>query len=316
MEVVQTYITKAIEIFGLDAFYKANFRIYIPYLFAALLIAIVYYWIHFRGKERPGLLPFLFPNKIWSNPSIKTDLAFFIFNNLIKAVLILPNILAHTTFAYTVVLGLEYFNGLNDTILLSSSTLTMMYSLVYIIISDLSRFILHYYLHTSKSLWNIHKVHHSAPVLTPFSLYRIHTIEFLLYKIRSILIFGLISGSFFYFFRTSIEPMKILEVHAIIFLFNILGANLRHSHIPISYGRFLEHLLISPAQHQIHHSSDPKHINKNFGSIFAIWDWMAGTLIIWDKKLNIDFGINEKEAVPLVSFKENLLYPFKKLIGR
>ena len=36
-------------------------------------------------------------------------------------------------------------------------------------------------------------------------------------------------------------------------LFNFAAANLRHSHIWISFGRF-EKIFISPAQHQIHHS--------------------------------------------------------------
>ena len=49
-----------------------------------------------------------------------------------------------------------------------------------------------------------------------------------------------------------------------------------HQYI-ISYD---EYLLISPYQHQIHHSDNPKHFNKNMGSKLAIWDWMFGTLVL------------------------------------
>jgi sterol desaturase/sphingolipid hydroxylase (fatty acid hydroxylase superfamily) len=35
---------------------------------------------------------------------------------------------------------------------------------------------------------------------------------------------------------------------------------------------------MSPAHHQIHHSEDPAHFNRNFGSCLCVWDWAFGTL--------------------------------------
>jgi sterol desaturase/sphingolipid hydroxylase (fatty acid hydroxylase superfamily) len=40
------------------------------------------------------------------------------------------------------------------------------------------------------------------------------------------------------------------------------------------------YLILSPAHHQIHHSRDPAHFNRNLGSVLAIWDWLFGTLEI------------------------------------
>ncbi len=40
----------------------------------------------------------------------------------------------------------------------------------------------------------------------------------------------------------------------------------------------LGRIFVSPAHHQVHHSANPKHFNKNFGSCLALWDWMFGTL--------------------------------------
>ena len=45
-------------------------------------------------------------------------------------------------------------------------------------------------------------------------------------------------------------------------VFNMLGSNLCHSHIWLSYGRFWKHIFISPAQHHIHRSSDKKTLTK------------------------------------------------------
>ncbi|UXX83441.1 sterol desaturase family protein [Roseovarius pelagicus] len=62
------------------------------------------------------------------------------------------------------------------------------------------------------------------------------------------------------------------------------GTGLRHSHVWLGFGRVLEHILISPAQHQIHHSSAAEHRNKNYGEVLAIWDWMFGTLYVSRKR--------------------------------
>ena len=64
----------------------------------------------------------------------------------------------------------------------------------------------------------------------------------------------------------------------------MLWANLRHSHVWITYGRIMERLLISPAQHQIHHSKNKVHFDRNFGVVLAIWDGMFGTLELAGKK--------------------------------
>jgi sterol desaturase/sphingolipid hydroxylase (fatty acid hydroxylase superfamily) len=37
---------------------------------------------------------------------------------------------------------------------------------------------------------------------------------------------------------------------------------------------------MSPAHHQIHHSRNPAHFNKNLGSCLAVWDWLFGTLYV------------------------------------
>ena len=69
-----------------------------------------------------------------------------------------------------------------------------------------------------------------------------------------------------------------LGVNIFIFLFNVFGSNLRHSHIGIRYWKWLEFILISPAQHHLHHSVSKEHHNKNFGVSLAIWDWIFGSL--------------------------------------
>ena len=54
--------------------------------------------------------------------------------------------------------------------------------------------------------------------------------------------------------------------------------HLQHSQVWIAFTGWLGRLFMSPAHHQIHHSSNPAHFNKNLGSCLALWDWMFGTL--------------------------------------
>ena len=90
----------------------------------------------------------------------------------------------------------------------------------------------------------------------------------------------------------------VLGANAILFVFHVAGSNLRHSHVWISYGALLEHLFISPAQHQIHHSVDRRHHDKNFGAVLAVWDWLGGTLNLASGERDLQFGVGGAEASP------------------
>jgi sterol desaturase/sphingolipid hydroxylase (fatty acid hydroxylase superfamily) len=127
-------------------------------------------------------------------------------------------------------------------------------------------------------LWRFHAIHHSAEVLTPLTLYRVHFIELFINSCRSLLVIGGVSSAFIYVFDDSISLLQVMGVSVFTMLFNLAGANLRHSHVWVGFG-IAEHWFISPAQHQIHHSTKPVHRNCNFGAILAIWDRWLGTWI-------------------------------------
>jgi alkylglycerol monooxygenase len=40
---------------------------------------------------------------------------------------------------------------------------------------------------------------------------------------------------------------------------------------------WLEHILITPSHHGVHHASNPKYLDKNYGDIFIFWDKLFGT---------------------------------------
>ena len=79
--------------------------------------------------------------------------------------------------------------------------------------------------------------------------------------------------------------------------------------------KYLEFIFISPFQHQIHHSSDPRHFNKNMGSKLAIWDYLFGTLVLSASTSKVNFGI-PKENLNYNSFLSNLINPFLNPINK
>ena len=192
----------------------------------------------------------------------------------------MPFLASHITGSLFIARLLQQNVGDSPDIQLSITTVMVLFSLCYFLFSDFSRFILHVAMHRIPLLWKIHRLHHSATVLTPLTVYRIHPLEMFLYSLRLLFVMSLTAGFFAWLFQGHISGLSILGVDALGFAFNFFGANLRHSHIPLSFGR-LERIFISPAQHQIHHSNKTSDYDKNFGTCLALWDrlfnsWRAG----------------------------------------
>lgn len=121
-------------------------------------------------------------------------------------------------------------------------------------------------------------MHHSAEVLTPLTLYRVHPIESLFNQWRGALVAGVVTGLFMWAFPGRLRAFEILGVDALGFVWTTVGANLRHSHVWLPFPPWLERWLVSPAQHQLHHARDSARFG-NYGSALAIWDTIFGTAI-------------------------------------
>jgi len=178
---------------------------------------------------------------------------------------------------------------------------------------DFTRFYLHYILHKIPALWEFHKVHHSALVLTPFTIYRSHPVESLLYAFRMALTQGFVVGVCYYFFGPTLKMYDILGANAFVFLFNFFGSNLRHSHIWLSWGDKVESIFISPAQHQIHHSDNPKHFDTNFGAALALWDRLFSCHTKASQVGGITYGISVNHQGHN-SLMQIYFEPFKKAV--
>ncbi|MCB2254149.1 sterol desaturase family protein [Pseudomonas chlororaphis] len=188
--------------------------------------------------------------------------------------------------------------------------LALLYGLGVFLLKDF----IHYWLHRafhSRWLWAFHKVHHSAPVLVPATASRVHFVEKIVEKLAVTAALGLYAGAFWYACGGEVGRYTLFGVTYLVFIFNGLAANLRHSHVWLSFGPWLEHVLNSPAQHQIHHSDAPRHFNKNFAINLSLWDWLFGTLYVTSATPEpLRFGTGEQDHPRYLTIYSLIVTPF------
>ncbi len=253
---------------------KPESRLYWGCLVSALMFLLVFS----KGKAS-SYLKSLLSWRLWTHPSSLLDMRIIATNTVFKLIVLAPvGAILIAGFAAVVSMATRYLIqlfALGDSLLglrhLPGWFILVSYSTCLFVAQDFARFYLHRLQHKIPWLWCFHKVHHSAAVLTPLTLMRTHPVDMVLARLRDMISLGTVNGIAFALIGSELSVIEILGVNAFGFAFNLLGANLRHSHAYISFGA-LESIFISPAAHQIHHSIEPKHYDKNFGVCLSLWD--------------------------------------------
>jgi sterol desaturase/sphingolipid hydroxylase (fatty acid hydroxylase superfamily) len=280
--------------FQLYGFFKTAFTdpdslLFWPYFLVFLFWAALAFRVNYQGRGVANFFRFVFPRSVYLHRSSATDVQIFLMNRF----LLLPSRLLK---AFAAPALAAWVLGLNPGDPLKAFPLdpytSLLYWAVWLVGAELGYYLAHRAFHQIPLLWEFHKVHHSAEVLTPLTLFRKHPV----FEMGSALGIAIVRGIL-------LVEMVLLtggEFHAAhLFAFNIYdmmfraaGEHLRHSHIWWAWGPRTSYVFHSPAQHQIHHSADPRHINKNFGEILAVWDWLFGSLYVAGKqKEELRFGL-------------------------
>ena len=192
----------------------------------------------------------------------------------------------------------------------SRAVITLMLFLAY----ELGYWFNHWLSHKVPFLWEFHKVHHTAEVLTPLTNFRVHPIYMLVFANILALSAAIANGVGHYLFGDTAYQYALGDTNIILVLFIHAYVHLQHSHMWISFGGVLGRVFISPAHHQVHHSDNPKHFNRNFGSCLALWDWLFGTLYIPRKEREpLTFGFGDHPDAHTV--KGELVAPFLAAAG-
>ena len=158
------------------------------------------------------------------------------------------------------------------------------------VLFDLCSYWAHRVSHHVRFFWATHVAHHSGE---HYNL----TVSFRLSWVQYIKIIFFLPVSFLGF-----HPIIIFITNqiAVLFQFWVHTEYIRKLH-PV-----VEYILATPSNHRVHHGSQEKYMNKNFGATFIIWDRMFGTYTPEEEQVNYGITHNiEHKGNPIhINFHE------------
>jgi sterol desaturase/sphingolipid hydroxylase (fatty acid hydroxylase superfamily) len=265
----------------------------------ALCVAIL-----FLGLRRPRrrrqirakvLLRALFPRKILHSPSSAADVGFFLFNFFLAGALFGGAIVSYHFVSNAVGDGLAGWFGTPSPSSLPRVAGVVILTVALFLAYELGYWIDHYLSHHIPFLWEFHKVHHQAEVLSPLTTFRVHPVDSIVFYNIQTAVMGITGGAVNYALGTPVTAFTIADSNVFVLVFTYLVGHLQHSHFWIVFHGIWGRMLLSPAHHQIHHSTNPAHFNRNFGAALGVWDWLFGTLYVPSKKREkLIFGVEPK----------------------
>jgi len=288
-------------------------------LFSALSVALAllaFKRLQKGRRVRPkALLRALFPKRIVTSRSSFADLGYFYFNLFVFSLVFGWAIISFDMLSRNVTALLTALFGVmrpaSLPVYVSRSIVTVMLFLAY----ELGYWINHYLSHRIPFLWEFHKVHHSATVLTPLTNFRVHPVYMCVFLNILALCIGLTSGVVDYVLGQPQPQYGLSDTNAILVFFIYLYVHLQHSQLWISFTGWPGRLFMSPAHHQIHHSKNPIHFNRNLGSCLAVWDWMFGTLYIpAAEREKLEFGV-DSDRQHAHTIRGELIAPFGQALS-
>ncbi|MGH6790824.1 MAG: sterol desaturase family protein [Pseudolabrys sp.] len=235
----------------------------------------------------------LFPNRITSSRSNYADAGYLFFNVFVFGIVLGWAILSYQFLSNAIIAGLVVtFGPVAKTALptiVERGIVTVLLFLAY----EFGYWFNHWLSHRVPVLWEFHKVHHTATVLTPLTNFRVHPIYALIFANILAVSTGVTNGVANYMFGETAYQYAFSDTNIILVFFIHTYVHLQHTELWIPFSGALGRLFVSPAHHQVHHSNNPIHYDSNFGSCLAVWDWMFGTLYVPGKQPEkLSFGVD------------------------
>ncbi len=288
-------------------------RTYWPYLAVSLLLS---YLIWQREKRLLPNLPNhlnVFSRATWLSRSAVNDY-FLLTVNMVLFALLLNAFVMHGP--RWIEIGSQWLPamGLVESTWAPQWALSILLAASLFLVDDFLRFFVHLVEHRIPWLWELHKVHHSATVLNFVTAERQHPLS--IFLTTNVLVVGAIGVNllFLFLFAEKVQPMYWLGANVFWVAGNFLASALRHSPAWLSFGPTIEKWFISPAQHQIHHSENPEHYDRNYGSTLAIWDRTFGSLYVTTTKRELlTFGLG-KDNSQFTTLKQLFVVPIKRVL--
>lgn len=270
-----------------------------PALTVAAIVIAVAFTLRFaipRGRTRAVrlkvLLRALLPSRIVRSASGRADIGWFLFGILFSASALGWALWSSEWYAAQSLRGLHALLGPRAPIAAPTWVAGTVMTLSLFVAYEFAYWLNHSLSHRIGWLWEFHKVHHTAESLTPLTNFRVHPVDTIIFFNMAAASGGLTMALILYGFGGNDSGFTIHGTNALIFLSTILFSYLQHSHLWISLPGRAGRWLLSPAHHQLHHSVEARHHNRNFGSTLALFDRLFGTLHLpTAKREKLRFGV-------------------------
>lgn len=291
------------------------------FIFAVILVSLRQY----DGKVSLStnlrrIVKRVFDSRVFGHESAKLDYKYAVINHLVTTFVLIyffvaANVLS--SFFYRYFGDIPYLDKINISVGIPGSLfIVAIYTFAY----DTSNFFQHRLQHKIPVLWEFHKVHHSAEVLTPVTAVRTHPVSQMIAATVSAIVFGTMNGLFYNLFEGPVANYSLLGANIFTLLYFTIGLyHIRHSHIWFTYPKFVKEVLASPSLHFIHHSNNPRHYDKNFAFVFTFWDRIFGSYYEPDESEQYDLtlGISDSEGrTEYMSVSQLYFTPFKRAWAR
>jgi sterol desaturase/sphingolipid hydroxylase (fatty acid hydroxylase superfamily) len=135
-----------------------------------------------------------------------------------------------------------------------------------LVLLDYTLYVWHVLVHRVPWLWRFHVVHHTDRDLDASTALRFHAAEIVVsvpWRAAQVVLLGVSTFAF-----TTWQTALLLST-----LFH--HANVR---LPVRFERWLNHLVVTPRMHGIHHSTVREETDANWSSGLTLWDRLHGTL--------------------------------------
>ncbi len=269
-----------------------------------------------KGTSEPAerALESAFPKDIYLHRSALLDYRYAAINAILSVLIVVATGFATVVVTQWTAAALGGLTGLDATPVEANLAIGLLYAFLALAAFDTGNFFAHYLQHKVPALWEFHKVHHSAEVLTPITVLRMHPIDDMITGALHALTFGVSNGVFLSLYGGPVTQVSVLGTNVFFFLYFISAYHLRHSHLWVMFPKGMRAVLSSPALHLIHHSKAERHWDKNFAPVFTFWDWLFGTLYQPVAREEFDIGIAAEDTAELQSVGELYLTPLRKVL--
>lgn len=241
-----------------------------------------------------------FPFHPLKSLSIRTDIKIYVFRKFTDVLFSMPGFALFGMLCAFINWGLMIVFGMKPHVHESQFSIICC-TLAMILAVEFSEYVTHYLEHKIPSLWELHKVHHSADHMTPLTTKREHSLLVFAGGMIGGVIKAIPAGFIMFLFDLKLEETVLLSVVANRMLLLWTLDPLKHSHIPVGLG-FFDKVFISPHMHQVHHSKIRDHWDRNFGTNLSVFDWLFGTGYRPRRGEKAEFGIAGYSDASLAKF--------------